>query len=693
MKINDIDVLVCNCEGTMAFDNKSLTKLCDGETKNVSQLCRSQLEIFEETAKASDRLLVACTQEAPLFLDAAKGLGANEPELRFCNIREKAGWCAEKPGKASTNLTAKMAALLNEATLDIPETQSISMESSGSLLIIGPADMAIEAAYKIDGWLDVTILVIGPHDAMPPRIMSIPVFHGHIASATGHLGAFQINVNEFQAASPSVRSSIAFTDTSQSGKLECDLILDVRGETPLFTAPEKRDGYFNPDPGNPTAISDALLKLVDLVGTFDKPRYVNYDPAICAYGNSGIIGCTKCIDSCPTGAITPDNDKLSYDPFVCAGCGTCASVCPTGAAKYTLPAGDSLYMRLRALISSYREAGGENPQLLIHDASWGEDMLAVMARSGKGLPSNMMPFSLNSVAQVGLEFLLTAYAYGTENIVLVTDPARFDEMNTVKIEAKLANTVLAGLGYGNNRGEVLDYSDPDALQEHLYALPVSSGLPTNNYLAMGRKRSVLGQALKALYESAPDPVDTIALEPGAPFGAVNIDTDGCTLCLSCVGACPTGALKDNPDQPELSFSETLCVQCGLCRNTCPESVIELEPRLSFKDAALTHQIVKTEKPFECIRCGKEFGTQSTIENMIKKLEGHPLFTAAGGTDRLKMCEDCRVIAIATEDKQPLALGKVPVTRTTEDYLREREELRKEANIAMKEKGLKPDDSS
>ena len=131
------------------------------------------------------------------------------------------------------------------------------------------------------------------------------------------------------------------------------------------------------------------------------------------------------------------------------------------------------------------------------------------------------------------------------------------------------------------------------------------------------------------------------------------------------------------------------MQCGLCRNTCPESVIELEPQLNFLDTALTHQVVKAEKPFECIRCGKEFGTESTIERMIEKLKSHPLFTAAGGTDRLKMCEDCRVIAIANEDEQPLAMGSVPITRTTDDYLREREELRKQAEVDMENKGLPP----
>jgi len=673
----------------MAFDGDTLAKLCGGETKNISQLCRAQLEIFEETAKSSDRLLVACTQEAPLFLDAAQALGPDEPKLRFCNIREKAGWCGEKPGSASSNLTAKMAALLNEATLDIPETQSVSMESEGSVLIIGPANSALETASKINNRLDVTVLVIGDNGAIPPRVMSTPVFQGQISNAKGHLGAFQINVTKFDAASPSVRSGLEFTGAGQSGNLECDLILDIRGDTPLFPAPEKRDGYFNPDPGNPAAVSDALLQLVDLIGIFDKPRYVDYDPAICAYGHSGIIGCTKCIDNCPTGAVTPNGDKVTYDPYVCAGCGTCASICPTGAAKYTLPAGDSIYERLRSLLTAYREAGGKNPKLLIHNANWGEDMVAAIARTGDGLPANMIPFPINAVAQIGLDFLLTAHAYGAETVTVLADPSSTNETNMLKNEIALADTVLTGLGYGGNRGELIEFIDPDALQDYLNALKPKPGLPTSNFLAMGRKRSVIGQALKALYVDAPEPVDTIPLDPGAPFGRVKIDTAGCTLCLACVGSCPTGALKDNPDLPELSFSETQCVQCGLCRNTCPESVIELEPQLNFLDTALTHQVVKAEKPFECIRCGKEFGTEATIERMIEKLQSHPLFTANGGTDRLKMCEDCRVIAIANEDEQPLAMGSVPITRTTDDYLREREELRKQAKVDMENKGLTP----
>jgi ferredoxin len=152
-------------------------------------------------------------------------------------------------------------------------------------------------------------------------------------------------------------------------------------------------------------------------------------------------------------------------------------------------------------------------------------------------------------------------------------------------------------------------------------------------------------------------------------------------------------MKDNPDMPQLSFNEQSCVQCGLCRNTCPEKVISLTPQISFLETARSHQVVKAEEPFECVRCGKAFGAKSTIEHMVSKLEGHTMFADDKALNRLKMCEDCRIIAMMEDDPQPFQHGAVPVPRTTDDYLQEREELRAQAVADMKSKGLDVNDDS
>jgi ferredoxin len=167
----------------------------------------------------------------------------------------------------------------------------------------------------------------------------------------------------------------------------------------------------------------------------------------------------------------------------------------------------------------------------------------------------------------------------------------------------------------------------------------------------------------------------VALPEGAPFGAVEINVEGCTLCLACVSACPTGALLDDPERPMLRFAEDACVQCGLCKATCPEKVITLHPQLDFRAATATARVLKQEEPFHCIRCGKPFGVKSTIERVIAKLEGkHWMFQgSAKRLEALRMCEDCRVIVVTEDELDPYGAPPRPKVRTTEDYLREREE--------------------
>lgn len=688
MDLNGKRVLVCDCDGTMPLDGKTLARACRGTDLAVSrQLCRRQIETFKDAAAAGRPLLVACTQEVPLFLETLDDM-ETAPEAAFTNIRERAGWSTEAP-----KATPKIAALLAEAALDIEPTSSVSLTSEGALLVVGTDDHAIEAAKQAAGRLDVTVLLTKATDVSPPRLMDVPVFTGKIKAARGHLGAFSLDIAGFAPAQPSSRDHLSFDEVAQSGTSTCDLILDLRGGTPLFPAPEKRDGYFNPDPGNPAAVQRALFDLVDLVGTFDKPRYVDFDADLCAHARSGITGCTRCLDVCPAGAIEPAGDSVAIDPYVCAGCGSCASVCPTGAAGYALPAGDGLFRRLRTLVHTYREGGGSNPVLLIHEFGSGDDIIDAIARSGRGLPANVLPFAVNAVTQMGLEGLLGAIVYGANRCVALVNPAKTDEAAGLTGQIDLGNAILDGLGYGADRLGLLEAADPDAVERTLYETPVPPSPAQGDFAPLGRKRALLPLALYQLRKNAPAPVDVLPLPEGAPFGTVEVRVEGCTLCLACVGACPTGALKDNPEKPMLRFREDACVQCGLCKVTCPEKVIAMEPRLSFTDDARNHIVVKEEEPYHCVRCGKEFGTQSSIERMIEKLSGHSMFADPGRLEMLKMCEDCRGVVQFEAPDQPFAGPPCPTTRTTEDYLREREELRKQANefIADHEIAQKRDD--
>ena len=167
-------------------------------------------------------------------------------------------------------------------------------------------------------------------------------------------------------------------------------------------------------------------------------------------------------------------------------------------------------------------------------------------------------------------------------------------------------------------------------------------------------RATLDLALDHLLAQAPRVTDVVPLPATAsPWGSLAIDTERCTMCLSCVGACPEAALADNPDKPQLRFIEKNCVQCGLCASTCPEQAITLEPRLWLSDAGKARQqlrVLNEVEPYRCIRCAKPFGTPKGIELMIAKLGAHPMFQGAAA-DRLKMCGDCRVIDLHTNPNE------------------------------------------
>ena len=308
--------------------------------------------------------------------------------------------------------------------------------------------------------------------------------------------------------------------------------------------------------------------------------------------------------------------------------------------------------KLRAMLLAYRDAGGERAIVLLHDDAHGAPLIDALARFGDGLPANVLPLAVNEVTQVGLETVAACFAYGASTLrFLLRDRPRHDVTGLLRT-ITLADTILAGLGFGDGRVSTIETDDPDVLGNVLRTIAALPAAPRPaSFLPIGEKRSVMRAALQELHRASPEPAERIALPDLAPFGAVEIDADGCTLCLSCVSACPTGALGDDPERPMLRFTEDACVQCGLCKATCPENVITLRPQLDFHPGAAAPRVLKEEEPFCCIRCGKAFGVKSTIERLTAKLQARS-WVYKGSPQRLdliKMCDDCRV-AFVWEDK-------------------------------------------
>src|SRR5689334_14281777 len=96
---------LCSCNGTLALDGKRLGEaLKTGKPVTVHrELCRKESTAYQ-SALADPDVIVACTQEAPLFGELAAA-AQSQARLSFVNIRESAGWSAEG-GKAMPKIAA-----------------------------------------------------------------------------------------------------------------------------------------------------------------------------------------------------------------------------------------------------------------------------------------------------------------------------------------------------------------------------------------------------------------------------------------------------------------------------------------------------------------------------------------------------------------------------------------------------------
>ncbi|SHG85923.1 4Fe-4S binding protein [Marivita hallyeonensis] len=641
-------LILCDCLGSQSVDAPRIAEASGLEVSRVhTNLCGAEADAAAKLMEDSD-VIVACAQESAFFEMLAEEIGVDAPAC--VDIRDRAGWSDE-----GAQAAPKMAALAAEAKLQIPMPKVVDVVSEGTCLLVGTGDTVFEAAAKLCGTLAVTVLQTDTSDV--PADRRFDVVRGAIRNLSGALGGFKVRIDRFSMLQPGGRGAFTFSDPKDGAVSECDIVIDLTGDQAMVPAPHKREGYFRADPRQPIMVADVMAEAMQMVGTFEKPLYIALEPAICAHSRAEQAGCSKCLNICPTGAITSAGDHVAIDPMICAGCGACVALCPSGAITYDAPPVSAVFRRLDALATTYRKAGGTHPHLLVHDAEHGGEMIRLAARFGRGLPADVIPFETDTLAGFGHAEMMAALGCGFASIDVLLAPKT--ERDTPTVEAALANALA-----GKEAVRLLDLMDPDALSDALFGAEQAKSIATPN-LPIGTRRQVARVAAKALNPEA----DILALPDAAPYGAVLVNTDACTLCLSCVSLCPSGALGDNPDLPQLLFQEDACLQCGLCANICPEDAIALEPRMNLTDAALSQVVLNEEEPFACIECGALFGVKSTIEKITEKLAGkHSMFANESAAKMIQMCDNCRISAQYHSENNPFAMGEPRKPRTTDDYL-------------------------
>ena len=689
----------------MPLQPKALGAALNENLSLHSALCRREAGAFPKAIQSGDDVVVACTQEKRLFAEVGEQTEGATSVIRFVNIRESGGW-----SKDAASAMPKIAALLAAAHLpDAEPVSTVTYKSAGRLLIVGALDKAEQVAALLADTLDVTIFAQGvsgtAQAGFPLQERQYPVISGGDLSLSGWLGSFEARwtknnpidldlctrCNACVAVCPEgaidlsyqvdsskctshrdcvavckVAGAIDFNREPQAVTEAFDLVLDL-GAQPLIALHAPPQGYFAltvlaglASPG----LLAMVVKLRDMLGEFEKPKFFAYKQKLCSHSRNETVGCNACIEICSASAISSEKSRqqIVVNPNLCVGCGACTTVCPTGALTYAYPRASEQGVRLKTLLSTYAKTGGAHATLLLHSQTAGQQAVEALGRAARlqkhvqGVPANVIPLALWHTASVGLDLWLSAIAFGAAQVaVLVTDEEAPAYLEGLAEQMRVAQALLNGLGYAGVHFHLVqtqNASDLDAsLQALAKALPVVPASAARFAVAQ-EKRSTLDMALGHLISHAPAALPEAIELPagGSPFGSLLVNADSCTLCLSCVSACPAAALQDNPERPQLKFIEKNCVQCGLCATTCPEDAITLQPRLLLTAQRKEARVLNETQPYQCIRCNKPFGTLKAIESMLGKLAGHAMFQGAAA-DRLKMCGDCRVIDIYSAENE------------------------------------------
>ena len=682
-------VFVCGCQGSGEQIDKSLVAAKAEGIQFVSaqRACRDGIaNLLDGVQKAgAERCFVGCTQEKSVFESVADS--ASVQNIEFINLRGLLR--GQSSQQAAGQIAATAAALAAyETAFQVEPVPAVVFKSEGRLAMVCENDSQLHHAQTLAKSLGVDLLVKDIAGLSLPSSRNVNVLALQVHSIDGYLGAFKLKTKKSnpvdlelctrcgacESACPTQSISgasftinldscdrtgacikacgdfkaISFSNMDEVTERHYDMVIDCTAAG-LFADRQAPLGYWHVG-ASEQLLLEAMLDAVQTVGEFEKPKFFEYKSSLCAHSRSNKEGCTACIDSCSTKAISSAGEKIEVNPNLCLGCGACTSVCPSGAIQFALSPAAIQGRSLKAAAKAFRASGGKKLEVVFHGSELEHDWLESAKRAAKVALGNspmsgfsLLPIELNHSASVGPDLWLSALAFGADRITIYQDPKESTYyQQALAAQVGWVNSLLQGMNFGA-RIRLLNASQ----QQELFAqsdLP-AMGIEAASFEMSANKRTRMEFAVDHLAEQAEVisgfKADSIlALPKPAPFGAVLVNKDKCTLCMSCTSACPASALIDNPELPQLRFIERNCLQCGLCVETCPEGAMELKPQLTLGAAAREKKVLNESQPFHCISCGKAFGTKHMIDNMFAKLSEHSMF--ARNANRLKMCADCRV---------------------------------------------------
>ncbi|WP_394955090.1 4Fe-4S binding protein [uncultured Helicobacter sp.] len=371
---------------------------------------------------------------------------------------------------------------------------------------------------------------------------------------------------------------------------------------------------------------ELLESLARFIGAYTYTSPIRLTPSLCEFwhrrpkrgADEGY--CHKCSDVCQSYGVFRNDQKgeIALSSPDCIACGDCVSVCPTGALQREEESLESLTYQAQL----YR---GSIP--ILHAHTHAQEVITALQASPNPYA---LPFVLGQPHILNATSLLSIVQESGANVIVYAQPSSYVREGVDSLNA------LCEVVFGTKC--VLLAHDEEGLRACLQEARVLDSL---HYTYTPRA----DEGAKEIFSQR-----AYAWVRGGEFGRVSmqhsgnvvIDSQKCTLCLSCVDACHTKALVSEGSSFSLLFKQSLCTGCGYCADTCAEQVIRIESHvLDARSSSFEYAQKAYDEPFKCVECGKVFASAKSI----RKIE--EILLPSIGSDPIKQrglqcCGDCKI---------------------------------------------------
>jgi formate hydrogenlyase subunit 6/NADH:ubiquinone oxidoreductase subunit I len=308
----------------------------------------------------------------------------------------------------------------------------------------------------------------------------------------------------------------------------------------------------------------------------------------CTHRHHQASTCSRCVQVCPTHAISVSADGPQLDALGCIDCGACASVCPTGALEPLKPTDPALLQMIatsaactnRVTIACAQVSSLGSDIVTLHCLARLDRSLLLFAFARGAVSVRLCAGACDDCVKGHLVAQVSSVVADARRVLeLFAVPGRIDFGEALEIPESEA-TPPVGL---TRRGlfEILRKGGRDYAAKAVTVFLPEPGAKQEksrreNPGQVPLKRELLLASLRALVPEGSAP-------PGArsPFMAPQLDRTRCNGCAMCGRICPSGALGIEEDGDggllRITCQEGTCVECGLCVEMCERKALSLAP--------------------------------------------------------------------------------------------------------------------